>query len=299
LPTPTPTPTNTSTPTTTPTETPTPTPTLTPTSSPVSAFDPDAAAYLADVLNEGGTLDPTISAATDTLFTSLKSNGLYSKMKAFYPVLGGVEASHAINGNGNTSFNLTFVNSFTHSYSGFVGTTASSYANTNYNPSVEHTGGTMSIGYFTNTSGTSFGDSYMIGSYAAGNRFLAIDYESSGVVSNWFNGKYLDNTVTSRIFVGDRENLIGFVQLGADGTTKTITHNLNGVDSLASGAQDGTTLPNFNIYLSALNLLDSPYKGQGSRLAFAYMGDYLTSGETTTLSTIINTFQTSLGRNTY
>jgi hypothetical protein len=220
-------------------------------------------------------------------------------MKAFYPVLGGVEASHAINGNGNISFNLTFVNSFTHSYSGFVGTTASSYANTNYNPSVEHTGGTMSIGYFTNTSGTSFGDSYMIGSYAAGDRFLSIDYEGAGVSVNWFTGKYLNNTITSRIFVGDRENLIGFVQLGADGTTKTITHNLNGVDSLASGAQDGTTLPNFNIYLSALNVLDSPYKGQGSTLAFAYMGDYLTSGETTTLSTIINTFQTTLGRNTY
>jgi hypothetical protein len=75
---PSPTPTSTVTPTVTPTSSITPTPTVTPTatvtptpSTSVPSGDPDAALLLSDVLAAGGTLDATISAATETLFTEL------------------------------------------------------------------------------------------------------------------------------------------------------------------------------------------------------------------------------------
>ena len=289
-------------PTPTPTSTTTLTPTLTPTptATPAPGFDVDAANYLNAIILTGGTLSPTISAATDTLFVSLKSNGLYSKIKAFYPVLGGIAASQAINGNLNTSYNLTFNNGFTHSYSGFVGTTLTSYAETNYVPSTEHTGNTMSMGMFTNDVDliNTEGNFYMMGAYVAQDRFLSWDYENFSSNPS-FTGKYLQNTSTTSIPVSATTNWIGMVQLGGDGTTKYITQNRNGVNYIASAAQDGTTLPNQSIYLSNINVLGGPYRGQGSRVAFAYMGDYLTTGETTTLSSIINTFQTTLGRNTY
>ena len=89
---PTPTPTPSITPTSSPivvspTPTPSITPTLTPTSSP-SAIDPDAAIYLNDIILAGGVLDATMSAATNTLFTDLKANGLYSKLDVLYLMLG-------------------------------------------------------------------------------------------------------------------------------------------------------------------------------------------------------------------
>lgn len=295
LPSPTPSPT----PTITPTNTSSPTPTPTPSGGPL--FDPDAAAYLSAVVSAGGAVSSPMSAATNNMFLALKSNGLYNKMKAFYPILGGIEASHAINGNLNTSFNLTFNNGFTHTVSGFVGTTLTSYAETNYVPSTEHPSNSMSMGMFTNmvNLGNVSGDYYMMGAYAAQNRFLSWDYRNIGSPNTFFTGKYLQNTTTSEIQVSATTNWIGMVQIGGDNTNKYITQNRNGVDYISSAAQDGTTLPNQSIYLSNINVSGAPYKNQGSRAAFAYMGDYLTTGETTTLSSIINAFQTALGRNTY
>lgn len=124
------TPTPTITPTITPTSSLTPTPSITPTITPTSTITPtitpstspipsgttEANAYLTRVVTAGGTLNSTISAATRTLFTSLVSNNLYNKLYAFYPHLGGVSASHALNGkstgntitfNGGWTFDLT------------------------------------------------------------------------------------------------------------------------------------------------------------------------------------------------
>ena len=114
--TPTPTMTPSSTPAVSPTQTPTPTPT--PSATPPTPFDPDAAAYLAAVIDAGGSVDATISGATETLFLDLKSNSLYSKLIAFYPVLGGVQASHAINGNMNATYDISYNGAWTHSISG-------------------------------------------------------------------------------------------------------------------------------------------------------------------------------------
>lgn len=295
-PTPTPSITPTSTVTPTPTLTPTPTgtlsltPTPTPSSTP-SSIDTDAAAYLADIISVGGSVDATMSAATDTLFTSLKSNSLYSKLGAFYPVLGGTAASHAINANGNSSFDLTFNNSFTHGYSGFAVSSSSSYAQTGYVPLTEHSGGTMSIGVMTNTLGVS-NDKYAIGSYVAQNRFLSFDYFSSTEIV----GKYLDNASGIPVII---PRAIGFVQLSSDGINKYMNINVDGSEYTASGLKDGTTLPNVELYIGALNLNGSSYSPQQGQICFAYIGDSLTSSELSTLSTIVDTFQTSLGRNTY
>lgn len=99
--TPTPTPTFTPTPSVTPPVTPTNTPsgtpavTPTPTSSPTG--DPDAQAYLAAVVATGGTVTSDITTAVETLFTQLKSNGLYSKLDILMPMVGGVKSSILIN----------------------------------------------------------------------------------------------------------------------------------------------------------------------------------------------------------
>ena len=94
-------------------------------------LDPDAAAYLADVVASGGTTNPTIEAAVDTLFTDLKSNGLYSKMKAMYPYVGATASSHAINATLNKTFDITWNGGMTHGISGSTGDGINGYGNTN------------------------------------------------------------------------------------------------------------------------------------------------------------------------
>jgi hypothetical protein len=132
-----------------------------------------------------------------------------------------------------------------------------------------------------------------MGVYSAQDRFLSWDYFNG----NRAAGKYLQNSVTTLVITSG--NPFGFAQLSSDGTTKYFSINKNGVEYATSAAKDGTTLPDIEIYLSNLNVLGSPYALQQGRVCFAYMGDYLTTGEMTTLSSIINAFQTALGRNTY
>ena len=60
-------------------------------------------------------------------------------------------------------------------------------------------------------------------------------------------------------------------------------------------------LPNQPYFIMVLNLNGSPYSGQyyTGRNQFAFMGEYLTPTEVEEIDSIINTFQTTLGRNTY
>jgi hypothetical protein len=257
-------------------------------------FDPDAQAYLDAVVAAGGTVTPTIEEAVNTLFVDLKDEGIYSELKAMYPVVGATAASFAINAIGNTAFNLTFNGTFTFSSSGFNSTSNTSYASTNYVPLTEHPGGTMSLGIFANSNiFPNATDTYMMGTFSAQDRFLGWDYYGGDRAS----GKYLQNNQTTVAITPG--NPFGFAQLSSDGTTKYFSINKNGVEYAVSAAKDGTTLPNLEIYLCNLNVLGAPYTLQQGRACFAYMGNYLTPAKMTAFATIVNAFQTALGRNTY
>jgi hypothetical protein len=133
-----------------------------------------------------------------------------------------------------------------------------------------------------------------MGAYSAQSRFLGWDY----LGGNTSRGKYLQNNSTTEVITPG--NPFGFAQLSSDGTTKYFNINRNGTEYAVSAAKDGTTLPDIEIYISNLNLLGSAYKaGQFGRVCFAYMGNYLTPAKMTAFATIVNAFQTALGRNTY
>jgi hypothetical protein len=302
--TPTPTPTNTQTPTTTPTTTPTPTntgtstatptptPTITPTSSP-SGLDPDAVNYLNAVVSTGGTINATISAATNTLFVDLKSNGLYSKIDAMYPFIGGTANSSMFNAknpiNSDSAFRLTY-NGSGFSYSNTIGFQSagnvSSFADTYYNPTVETTAADQHISIYTKTNVTA--PVPCIGSF---------DGNEVGIYPN-FNNTTLFYPVIRASGQGYQNYSqplqpgIGYFIATTDGTN--VIGTKNGTVVVNAGQVPGLT--NLNHYIGDCNGNGSPAAGQ---YIFATIGKALTTGETTTLSNIVNAFQTSLGRNTF
>jgi hypothetical protein len=258
---------------------------------PPPPIDPDAQAYMDDIIAAGGTLSATEEGAINVLFQNLKSAGIYSDLTAMYPVVGSTEPSFAINAIGVTAYNLIFNGGFTFSSSGFTATTSSSYAATNYVPFTEHPSGAMSMGAFANTN-VSLVDNYTMGAFSSSSRFLAWDLGSGQVT-----GEYLANSITSQALVPG--NPFGFIQLSSDGTTKYVVANKNGIQYAASAAKDGTTLPSVQIFISNINVLGSPYKLQAGRICFAYMANYLNPAKITLFGSIVNTFQSTLGRNTY
>ena len=300
-PVPSPTPTSTLTPT--PTGTPVSTPTPTPSSTPPPAFDADAAAYLADVLSAGGSLDATISAATDTLFTSLKSNSLYSKLDVLYLMLGETSGSTALNAiRTNSSFDITWnnVGSLTFGYSGVTGG-GTGYGNTNYNPSVQLSPTDNSHGYYIvgGNIGANNGEVFPFGSYDGSKINLGKQNSNSNVLAiyGYNNTSLIQNAKTFSNWSGS------YIATFDNTPTKSFYKDWSGGDTqVVSGATLSTAgLPNQPYYLFVLNLNGSPYSGQyyNGRIQSCFIGEYLTPSEVNTIDDLINTFETSLGRNVY
>jgi hypothetical protein len=288
-PAPTPTPTRTPTPTLTPTPvtpTATPTPTITPSTGP--AFDADAAAYLSAVVTAGGTTNPTISAATNTLYTSLKAAGIYSQLTAFYPTIGGTQSSHQVEGKTpGGAYNLTFNGTWSHTSAGMKPVSSSPYATTNLNPFAVY-GGTniMSMGVYTTETNLT-GDRYHLGAYTDGNNFISLGGRSGSLAT--FNA----NTTT---FTINSVESYGFLTLSSNGTIANMNLYRSSFSGNTSNAPEGNLPANLQFYLGALNLANSYYESSFVNQNFAFFGGYLTPAQITSFQTIVQAFQTSLGR---
>ena len=289
-PTPTPTSSITPTPSITPTLTPTPTP-----SSSAPAFDADAAAYLSDVISAGGTVDATISAATNTLYTDLKSNGFYSKMSIFYPFVGGTAASHAIMGDrtSGTTYDLTFVGGVTHGVSGTTGNLINGGINTLYAADNQPTDRHFSV--YANQGPDVNSNGYECGGGNGSTNMCSIQFAGGqGYIGHGQLQAYSPITYPP--------NRSGFFTSSISGTTVNTYKN----EGKIIGPVTRTNFDGGNKYLSILcdNRNTIPSFGLSSAssektVCWYNVGDALTDSEMLTFQDIINDFQTSLSRNSY
>jgi len=291
-PTPTPTITPTSSITPTPTISITPSITSTPTPTPSSsevAFDADAAAYLADVIASGGTTDATISAATNTLFTSLKSNGLYSKMKAMWPYVGATASSHSINALLDKTFDITWNGGMTHGVSGSTGNGTNGYGNTNFSKNDMTAYNDYSFGGYQNTP---LGTATMISVFNSNNK-CQLGANLSG--TDWF-ARSMNN---SQLSTANSGNITGNYIVNRDSSDDTAVYR-NATEILSATQSPLVGADSQPFYVFNTNVSGSPGSNYGTHtMCFAFVGEGLTTSEITAFDGIINDFQTSLGRNTY
>jgi hypothetical protein len=292
-PTPTVTPTNTATPTPTLTTTPTNTPTLTqtPTPSPGPAFDPDAAAYLTAVVTAGGTVDSVMSAATNNLYLALKSNGFYSRFIDFYPFLGGTAASHAINGKTPSSRQITFNGTWTHNVSGATGNGTNAYgitASQTINDFVE--GDKSYVTYNTNPTTAGAGGWEGVWDQSSGNVFgISISPTNFGLGLNCLLGGLGTNTGNTGLYIGSVKT----------GTTQSFLYKNGSSSAVYSRTSNDLMTTPLYYTLNCLNVMGVPQYFNTYRYVWWGSSNYITSAEVPTLSSIINAYETALGRNTY
>jgi hypothetical protein len=95
--------------------------------------DPDATLFIQVSQITGSTQ----RGAIVDLVKDLKSNNLWSKMKAVYPMVGGTAETHKWNlkdpRDVDAAFRLTFTGGWTHSSTGAKGNGSNAWANTNLN----------------------------------------------------------------------------------------------------------------------------------------------------------------------
>lgn len=261
----------------------------------VSSFDADAAAYLAEVLTEGGTLNATISAATNTLYTELKSNGLYDKMIIFYPFVGGTASSHKLMGDrtSGTSYDMQWYGGLIHSANGVNANGSNAAGKTFFDCGDLPQDRTMMVyGNGGNTKG-----------YVTGGGQSGLGDENVQIISFTNNTGYFGygsfNTyVADSVGTEAAGNLVSSVQ-GTSGSATVVGYK-NGTQVVNNTNVSNTT--NTNRYLSLFvdNRISIPNFGfndaSDADVAFLGYAEYFTPAEMVTYSTIIEDFQVALGR---
>jgi hypothetical protein len=247
-----------------------------------AAYDSDAQAFII----VAGLTDNTQKSAVNTLVLNLKGYGIWTKMKAVYPIVGGTASTHKFNLinplDTNAAFRLSFSTGWTHSSTGM--TPSNAYANTflSHNAVLTQNSWAASIYSRTNRAGSG-GVSFGV-VQAAG---YSLIYPRS--TANQFYA--IVNALTDAgVNVTDS---IGFMQIKRDSSTSIKLVKNTNINSFTSNSTSNNTIP---FYLGARNQDSTASSYDNCELSFASIGDGLTDTEASNLYTAVQTFQTTLGR---
>lgn len=243
----------------------------------LGGFDSNASAFFVAT----GITDPVIQSAINTLCVDLKKYGVFDKMKAIYPFVGGTATTHKFNLKDprdlDVAFRLQFNGGWTHSNTGAKGNGVNNYATTYFNPSVSAVAG-INVGFYTRTSFSS-SSAYPI-AYTA---VTTPNFNYTGGIQ--WQDSYMGTVATN---IQNQSGYLGFFQRA--GTTGIQTRRLN-LLSKGSNSQN---------YAPANSVIDIATSSSGftnnCEYAFFTIGDYLTTTEQDNLYTSVQKFQTSLSR---
>jgi hypothetical protein len=250
----------------------------------VSVFNPDSISFFDRVTTAGGTLSTLEKSAVDTLVNDLQSYGLWSKMKAIYPMVGASAAACAQNLK-SSSFTGTFNGGITYASTGITSNGSNGYMNTNLNPNTSLSLNSTHISFYSRTNNL---DDTDLGAYSSANVGLQLLIRSSAFnafAARVNSGSAITQSLSDgRVFAIANRKSSTQVGIVINGTNTNYTNN--------SGS-----LPNLNVFLLALNYLGNPTDYSIKECAFASIGDGLTDTEASNFYTAVQAFQTTLSRN--
>lgn len=250
-----------------------------------SAFDADAAAFFDRVTTAGGTLTTTEKNAVNTLVIQMKADGIWTKMKAIYPMVGASAAACRQNLKSST-FTGTFTSGWTFASTGVTPNGTSAYMDTNYNPSVSGQLNSAHLSVYQRTNLGLSGILVLMG-VKIGNDIQTIVPAAAGNSYNSVNGT---DTVLS--FVYSRTDSL----ILTNRTNSTNFTNWRQSTKLNTINQNSTNRPNGNIWISGRNQNGSLIFPDSNEKSFVTIGEGLTDTEIVNYYTAVQAFQTSLNR---
>ena len=247
--------------------------------------DPDAQAFI----TAAAITDPTQRTAIDTLVKGMKADGLWTKMKAIYPFVGGTASTHKWNlkdpRDSDAAFRLVFNGGWTHSANGATPNGTNGYADTKLNDNtVLNLNDVHSSVYSRTNVDGAFCDLGVSGTINSGiNTFIRLTNKTYYRLHEE-DVNTLTTTDSRGFFLGWRNS----------STIKNIS--VNGIKTSFTAAVGGKS--NGNIYLGALYNIPTVSATSYSprQLAFASIGYGLTDTEAANLYTRVQAFQTALSR---
>lgn len=248
-------------------------------------YDPDAQAFFDRVATAGGTLSTTEKNAVNQLVLDMKSAGIWTAMRAVYPMVGASAAACAQNLI-SASFTGIFSSGWTFASTGVTPNGTSAYMDTNLIPGTNMSNSSASMGFTnnianTNLSAIEFGVQSATDGMSLWTQFSSSNVARIGRGSDANTG--LPYTLPGR-FYGSRTS----------STLQTLYRNGTSV-AIGSGAVSGLDSV-YKITLGAINLSGVPALFVNGRYTFAFIGDGLSGTNITNLDAAIVTFNTTLSR---
>lgn len=249
-----------------------------------AGFDPDAQSFL----TRANITDPTQQAAVNQLALSLKSAGIWSKMVALYPFVGGSASSHAQN-LVSSSFTVTWSGTITHDSNGVKGNGTTGFGDTGLIPSVAglQLNSTHASAYI-NLAET------VLGAQSGGTDGLAQSFQLA--INLGPGTAFWDcyGTTTGRV-TGAASGTTGFY-LGSRNASNSNAIYRNGASFLSNATASETLNSTLSVYLLARNLSGSATLFSDGRQALNSLGLGLSAAEVTSFNTAVQAFETTLGR---
>jgi hypothetical protein len=245
-------------------------------------------------LTATGITDATIISALNAMDNSLISAGLLpagtgaGKIKALYPIVGGSATTHKYNfvdpRDLDAAFRLVFFGGWTHSATGAKPNGTNAYANTFINISTDLTQNNVHISDYLRDNILS-GNGVDIGNSSGDSSFYFSAYYVStlSMISNINNTglKSISSTDTRGFFISQRSN----------SSNRLLYKNGSLVDTFSASS---ITPINQTVRIAANNL-STEYSSR--QIAFVSAGEGMNGTEVNNFNTLVQSFQTTLGRN--
>jgi hypothetical protein len=257
----------------------------------IVGIDSDAQAFI----TAAAITDPVQINAINTLVEGMKTDGVWTKMKAIYPFVGGTASTHKYNLKDprdlDAAFRLVFNGGWTHSSTGATPNGTNGYADTKLNAVVQgvtNTNNHLSV-YSRTAAAAGSTQFYEMGSGSSGsNTNLSLwtrrSVNSAGYDSGSFslNRNTFTNTNGQGFYNGNSlTTLSTYFKNGVNQNTKSIT---------------ASALESVNIFLGGFNESNTITYYSNKQTAFSSIGDGLTNAEAANLYTRVQAFQTALSR---
>jgi hypothetical protein len=253
------------------------------------AYDPDAQAFF----TASGLTGATNLTAINNLVVALKGYGIWTKMKAIYPFIGGTAALHKWNlkdpQDTNAAFRLTFSGGWTHSSTGALPNGTNAYANTFFATTGNVTQNSASMGVYNRN------NTAVTGAHGArvSNTYLST-FPFFEMFERWTDNNFYCYLNDGGGFAGTSTDSRGFNQ-GSRTASNAIRFNRN--TSTNTGTSTSNNTISLNLYISASNFNNTATYYNNRELAFFYIGDGLTNTEMQNYYTAVQAYQTTLSRN--
>lgn len=247
--------------------------------------DSDAQAFFDRVTAASGSLTQTEKDAVSTLTISLKLAGLWTLMKAIYPMVGASAAACSQNLK-SSSFTGTFSSGWTFTSTGITANGTSTFMDTSLIPSTSLSliSGHISIYIRTDVDeakcdfGTTNGvfgasDEILLMSRFTGLGFIPVYTQYGGAVAS---------SDSRGFFITNRNS-------------STLTSGFKNATKVFNATQTSAILPSLNITIGCQNATIKT-RFASKQYAFASIGDGLSDIQESDFYTLVQTFQTSLSR---